>query len=216
MKTTITFLAAAALTASVSATKIKEESHEVSSTNGKYKLHVDVDTHTHKITKVTKDSLSDSGWQFQHDAQFHSAFISDGGQDAAVVHWAWCKEEDLDQPVVVIYSSVAEKFGADRVKDGEEICVIGYRPGIKRSYTYRQLSKPRERKPDEVGPIGDFWRVWRGGATIKENILTINVEGAEPVVIDLVNPPDLPAQQPANKASDEAKDTQKPGEADQE
>lgn len=203
MKTIITFIAAAALTASVLATKIKEVSHDVSSANGKFKLHVDVDTHIHKITNVAKDAPSHSNWEFKHDAQFHSVFLSDNGRVAAVVHWAWCQEDELDSPAVVIYDRMAEKFGAAGVKDGKEILATGFRPGIKKSYTYRQLSKPRVRKPDEIGPIGDFWRVWHVDATVKDDILTINVEGGKPVVIDLANPPEIPFPQAANEADQE-------------
>lgn len=164
MKTTITFIAVAALTANVSATKVKEENHEVTSLNGKFKLHVNIDTHTHKITGEFSKGIQ--GWEFQHDAFLHSSFMSDDGEAAAVVHWAWCKADEADSPAVVIYG----------------------RNGTLRSYTYRELSKPRERNPEEVGPIGDFWRVWRGDATINGDVLTIHVVGGKPRVIDLKNP----------------------------
>ena len=82
------------------------------------------------------------------------------------------------------------------------------RNGALRSYTYSELSKPRERKPTEIGPIGDFWRVWRGDATINGNQLTMNVEGGKPRVIDLKNPQALPPLE----AGDDAKKTPKTAE----
>jgi len=171
MKTITTLITIAMLTADLSATSFApRESHNVSSTNGKFKLHVNVENNTHRITGDFGEGAD--GWQFQHNAGFHSFFVSDDGQAAAVVNWVWCGGFglELNKPAVSIYG----------------------RAGLKRTYTYNQLSKPRERKPDEVGPIGDFWRVWREKATLKGNVLTIDVEGSNPRVIDVTNPQDLP------------------------
>jgi hypothetical protein len=105
-----------------------------------------------------------------------------------------------------MYGRAAEETGSQvTMPNGEVVLWSGARPGVARSYTYKKLSRPRERKPGEIGPIGDFWRVWRGDATIKGDTLTINVEGGKPVVIDLVNPPEIPVQQAANDAKAQGK-----------
>lgn len=173
----MTLIALAALSASLTATSLAPpESREMASTNGRFKIHVNVDSGTHKITG--EFALAAQPWDFKHDASFHDFFVSDDGQAAAVVNWRWCGGFGLepDSPAVVIYG----------------------RAGVTRSYTYNQLSKPRERKPDEIGPIGDFWRVWRDDATIHGNLLTINVAGGKPCVIDLRNPQDLPPLEAGN------------------
>jgi hypothetical protein len=194
MKTTTTLLSTAALTVMLSATSFKpQENHDVASSNGKFTLHVDAKTGTHTITGEFASGVGT--WEFKHDASQHQFFVSDDGQAAAVVHWRWCGGFglELDKPAVVIYGRTAVEGGGKRtLPTGEEVFVSSSRPGVLRSYTYKELSKPRERKPEEIGPIGDFWRVWRGDATIKGNLLTIAIEGGKPRVIDLKNPQDLP------------------------
>lgn len=167
----MTLIVIATLITSLTATSIKpQDNHTVKSTNGKFECHVDTKSTTQRITGAFGSGLE--GWSFQHDAEHGSFFVSDDGEAAAVVHWHWCGGFgcELDSAAVVIYG----------------------RGGAVRTYTYNELSKPRERKPDEIGPIGDFWRVWRGDATINGNVLTIHVEGGKPCVIDLKNPGDLP------------------------
>ncbi|QTN32632.1 hypothetical protein HZ994_09895 [Akkermansiaceae bacterium] len=150
-----------ALTGNALATKFAPpKSHDVESTNGKFKLHVNAEDGGHE---VTGDFRFLKLWKFHHDISNHSFFVSDDGEAAVVVHWAWCKADELDEPAVVIYG----------------------RDGARRIFTYRQLSTPRKPGEDEIGPIGDFWRLWRDDATIKGNLLTIQVEGRKTQVIDL-------------------------------
>jgi hypothetical protein len=209
MKNPMTFLLIAALTATLSATSIKpQDSHEVKSSNGKFTLQVDAESGTHKVTGEFASGLG--SWEFKHDASQHQFFVSDDGQAAAVVHWHWCGGFglELDSPAVVIYGRTAVEGGGRRtLPNGDEIFVSSSRPGVLRSYTYSELSKPRQRKPDEIGPIGDFWRVWRGEATIKGNVLTIDIEGGMPRVIDLRNPQDLPALETAQNTNRNSDDT---------
>lgn len=182
MKATCTLIAVAALTAMLSATSYAPpQNREVKSSNGTFTLRVDVDSNTHKISGDF--AVGEQPWEFKHDADRHAFFVSDDGQAAAVVNWAWCGGFglELDSPALAIYG----------------------RGGLARSYTYNELSKPRERKPDEIGPIGDFWRVWRREATIKGNILTLEVEGGKPRLIDLRNPQDLPPLEGADEPNGE-------------
>jgi len=46
-------------------------------------------------------------------------------------------------------------------------------------YSYLKLSIPRNYRGDEVGPIGEFWRVWRKDVkTVKDgSYLIIHTEG---------------------------------------
>ncbi len=150
-----------ALTGNALATKFAaSKSHDVESTTGKFKLHVNAEDGIHE---VSGDFRFLKPWKFHHDISNHSFFVSDDGEAAAVVHWRFCQTGELDEPAVVIYG----------------------RDGARRIFTYRQLSTPRKLGEDEIGPIGDFWRIWRGEASMKGDILTISVEGGPPRSIDL-------------------------------
>lgn len=172
----MTFIAITTLVTNLSATKFgPQDNHTVKSTNGKFELHVDTKSTTQRITGAFVSGLQ--GWSFQHEAEHNSFFVSDDGEATAVVQWSWVQDYCLNKAAVVIYG----------------------RSGAERTYSYNELSKPRERKPEEVGPIGDFWRVWRGDATINGNLLTINVEGGKTRVIDLKNPQALPPLEAGNE-----------------
>ena len=161
MKALLTLMSMIALTGDLMATKITEPvDHDVKSANGKFTLHVSAEDGNHE---VTGEFLSNGGWKFSNRVAFQSFLVSDDGESVAVVDWALCKADELDQPAVVIYG----------------------REGARRTFCYREISIPRKRNEDEVGPVGDFWRVWRGDASLNGNLLTIKGEGRKPSVIDL-------------------------------
>jgi hypothetical protein len=190
MKPIITFIALATLTANLAATSIKsQDSHDVESNNGKFKLHVDSKKEAHKVTGAFGPGLE--AWKFKHEVWNHRFFVSDDGESAAVVHWSWIQDYSLNEPAVAIYG----------------------RDGAKRTYTYAEISKPKKPAPGTIGPIGDFWRIWRGEATIKGDLLTIAVEGGKPLVIDLKNPKAVPPHEEKKKATDENKEAPQAGNA---
>lgn len=161
MKTLLTMISMLALTGPLTATKItKPVDHDVKSANGNFTLHVSAKEGNHE---VTGEFHSNEGWKFSHRVAFQSFFVTDDGESVAVVDWALCKADELDQPAVVIYG----------------------REGARRTFSYREISLPRKRNEDEIGPVGDFWRVWRGDASLNGYLLTINGEGRKPSVIDL-------------------------------
>lgn len=163
MKTIFKLLAVAflCLINNAMATSFSERvDHDVKSANGKFVLHVSVKDGNHE---VTGEFGSNKGWKFSNHVAFQSFFVSDDGESVALVDWALCKADELDQPAVVIYG----------------------REGARQTFSYRELSIPRKRNEDEVGPVGDFWRIWRGDASLNGNLFTINGEGREPSVIDL-------------------------------
>jgi hypothetical protein len=134
--------------------------YDVKSANGKFTLHLNAKENHHEVKGAFE---SQGGWKFSHKMWHDRFFISDDGETAAIVHWKWCKADQLDEPAVVIYG----------------------REGVRATFSYRELSTPRNRGEREVGPIGDLWRVWRSDATLKGNLLTIKVEGRKPCDIDL-------------------------------
>jgi hypothetical protein len=185
MRTIMVLMSVIALTAKLAATSYAPpESHEVASTNGKFRVHVDAEKDTHRITGDF--GAGNGAWKFTHEVAHHRFFVSDNGEAAAVVHWSWIQDYDLDEPAVAIYG----RFGA------------------KRTYSYRELSQPRKPEPGTIGPVGDFWRIWRGDTSIDGNMLTIYVEGGKPRVIDLKNP--QPVSQLEGNASNKAEHGEEP------
>lgn len=139
------------------------ESKEVASTNGKFHLKVDALTNIHEVTGPFGKFIPK--WHFCHDVFGTDFFVSDDGETAVVVKWRYVGEQFLDEPAVVVYT----------------------RYGARRMYSYRDLSKPRALKRNEVGPLGEDWRVWRDTITAKDNKITILVEGRAPQSIDLAS-----------------------------
>jgi hypothetical protein len=161
MKTLLKMISMIALTGSLMATEFAAPvDQEVKSANGKFILRVSAKEGHHE---VIGEFPSKKGWKFSHRVAYQSFFVTDDGESAAVVEWASCQEDELDQPAVVIYQ----------------------REGARRTFSYRELSLPRKRHEKEVGPIGDFWRIWRGDVSLNGNLLTIHGEGRKPSVIDL-------------------------------
>lgn len=116
----------------------RQDSHEVTSANGKHRLKVDADNGIHL---VSLDGKGEVAWRFVHPVWRHSFHLAEDGRSAAVVHWPYCQADQLDEPAIVIYGL----------------------HGAKRILTYRELGGARPYKPgEEAGrPMGDFWRIWR-------------------------------------------------------
>lgn len=66
---------------------------------------------------------------------------------------------------------------ADELKNEAPVLYSSSGPVLKK--TYAELGAPRPYRKDEVGPVGDFWRIWRGDATRKGEVVSIAVEGRE-------------------------------------
>jgi hypothetical protein len=161
VKTLLMIIGMITLAGNLMATEFTEPvDHDVKSANGEFNLHVSVKDGIHE---VSGEFGPKGGWKVQSKSSFQTFLLSDDGESVAVVDWAMCKVDELDEPAVVIHG----------------------REGVRGTFSYRELSVPRKLRGDEVGPIGDFWRLWRGEATLKGNLLTIDVEGRKPCVIDL-------------------------------
>lgn len=124
------------ITSTAYATKIAvSPSHKIHSGNNKY--YIDFNP------AAKKQSVMKSGqviWSFSYPILFDDAlFISNNGKYVYVVRSKFVQKDNLHKPALLIYSPY----------------------GLKAQYSYNKLSIPRDYRDDEVGPIGNFWRVWR-------------------------------------------------------
>ena len=135
---------------------------EVKSDNGKYVLKITAKTGKHGVYEG--DKLL---WSFEREVWHNGYFLSNDGKHVLWVAWKHMKAEHTDKKEAVVAYAAEGKV---------------------MSKTFGQVSEPRPRGAREVGPIGDFWRLWRGKMEQEGNKVTIAVAGKEPLVIDLANP----------------------------
>ncbi len=103
-------------------------------------------------------------WKFSYSSWHDEIFVSDDGNRIVIVKWKHFKDVDAKSAAIQVIN----------------------RGKIEREYSYDQLCSPRKRGDREVGPIGDFWRIWKEKPTsLKDQKLTVTVAGGKPVVIDL-------------------------------
>lgn len=92
-------------------------------------------------------------WSFSfHPEMSDDLFITNNGKKAYVVRGKYVKIADLHKPAVLIFTP----------------------DGLAAKHSYLQLTTPRKYRSHEVGPIGDFWRIWRGEAFLKHGSLQID------------------------------------------
>jgi hypothetical protein len=163
MKTILTLSAVVllGLINSANATKIASPKDQVvKSPNGQYHLQIKAKDGLHEMREGDKVL-----WSFNREVWHDDYFVSNDGKYVLWVSWASVKVDDVKTQALVVYSSE---------------CVA-----LKKSYG--EISTPRPYNKGEVGPIGDFWRIWRGeDITRKEEVILIPVEGRDkPFEIDL-------------------------------
>lgn len=144
---------------SASATRFVAPSDQVvKSPNGQFHLHINATSGLHELREGTKFL-----WSFQRNVWHHDYFVSNDGKHVMWLSWRFVKADDLETEALTVHSSV----------------------GVALKKTFAELGTPRPYKNDEIGPIGDFWRIWRGEVTRKGEVISIAVEGREkPIEID--------------------------------
>jgi len=130
----------------------KPKDRDIKSSNGQYLLHINAGSGLHEVKEGEKVL-----WSFEKNVWHNDYYVSDDGKYVLWVAWKYVKEEDLQAEAVVVYSS----------------------EGVVLKKTYAEVGTPRKYKEDEIGPIGDFWRIWRAGVIIKERVISIEVAGNE-------------------------------------
>jgi len=150
------------LTSAMATSYAPPQDKEVKSANGKYTLKITAKTGEHRVFVGNKEL-----WSFKRDVWHHETFLSNDGAHVVWVAWRHVKDESTAKgEAIAAYSA-----------EGKVV-----------SKTYDQVSKPRARGGREIGPIGDFWRLWRGKVEQEGNAVTIAVAGKDALVIDLADP----------------------------
>ncbi len=122
----------------------------VKSLNGQYRLDINAKTGGHEIREGEKLL-----WSFKRDVRHHDYYLSNDGKFVLWVSWKFVKADDVKKEALAIYSS----------------------EGLIWKRSFAEASEPRRYQKREVGPIGDFWRIWRGEITRKGEVISIAVEG---------------------------------------
>lgn len=147
----------------VSAFKVAPpQDRSVRSPNGQYVLEINAKSGQHQVKKGSKTL-----WSFKKGANYGEYCLSNDGRFVFWASWAYVQADEAKKEVALaVYSS--------------EGTVLQKR--------YAEVSVPRPYKEREIGPMGDFWRVWRQKVTQKEDLVSIAVEGKRAFVIDLSKP----------------------------
>jgi hypothetical protein len=188
MKTILTLSAVVliGLISSANATKIASPRDQVvKSPNGQYHLQIKAKDGLHEIREGDKVL-----WSFNREVWHDKYFVSNDGKYVLWVSWDSVKVDDVKTQALVAYSS----------------------EGVALKRTYAELGTPRPYHEGEVGPIGDFWRIWRGeNITRKEEVISIAVEGRDkPFEIDLSKIDELRKVEKAGSEQPTAKPAAKP------
>lgn len=132
--------------------------HVVKSPNGQYHLHINAKSGLHELREGEK-----ALWSFNREVWHDDYLVSSDGKHVLWVSWDSVKVDDVKTESLVVYSS----------------------DGVAFKKTFAELGTPRPYHKGEIGPIGDFWRIWREDVTRKEEVVSIPVEGREkPFEID--------------------------------
>ncbi len=137
------------------ATKFAEPAAaHIFSSNKKFYIDFKPEAHVQKVVKVNPHQIKNI-WSFSYPVAMDDVlFLSNNGKRVYVVRSKYVKTDDLNKPAIFIFNS----------------------NGLQKTYSYREISIPRKYHPNEMGPIGDFWRIWRGSVTIQQGFLVIHTE----------------------------------------
>ncbi len=157
---TISLLIAQAALATSYAPVKKEQ---VYSNDRKHFVVIDPKTERHQV--FSSDKPKKVRWDFSWGAGHDTWALSNSGRLVVWVSWRHVKEEDSKRPCIVVFDW----------------------HGVKRFYSFDDVSKLRKRGPREVGPIGEFWRVWYESIEVTDDAVTITVAGGGAVEVSLTD-----------------------------
>jgi len=149
------------IVSSAFATKFAEPvATHIFSSNKKFFIDFKPEANVQKVVKVYPHQTKNI-WSFSYPVAVDDVlFLSNNGKRVYVVRSKYVKIEDLNKPAVFIFNS----------------------KGLKKTYSYREISIPRKYYPNEMGPIGDFWRIWREQGTLQQGSLVIHTEKNKVVI----------------------------------
>ena len=132
----------------------------ISSANGKFTVTIDPKTDVHKVRKKDEQTVL---WQFKKSVWHDQWIISDDGKKVVWIAWRWVQQDKLDQSAIIVFSN----------------------DGSQKSYTFKQVSDPGDKRPKAMGPIGDFWRIWQAGVKVTNETVTVATIAKDPASISL-------------------------------
>lgn len=137
---------------------------QIYSTNGKF--FINIDPKYNKIEVYLSSSKNVLRWTLNKKIRFQRYFISNDGKRIFIVKGRFCNKNELNAEAVSIYT----------------------KSGLKKSFSYSQLSIPRKSRYGDNGPEEPYWRVWRDEAiTVKNERIVISVVGKEKQMIDMTS-----------------------------
>lgn len=152
----------ALLQASVWATKVAAPADQtIPAAGGKFELNLRAGTGVHEVRASGAEGKP--LWTFSRALWHDDYFLSADGAYVVTIAWKFVKAEEIDQPAVIVYGA----------------------KGIVTQMSYRQLTNPRVYRPQEAGPIGDFWRVWREDAVTDKELIRYALPEHKTLTIDL-------------------------------
>lgn len=133
------------------------------SLNQRYELKISAKSGLHRLRKA--NGLHKTLWTFRRHVWHDDYFVSSTGGHVACISWEFVKSEDLDLPTVVIYGAKGE---------------------VSRM-TFRQVGDARRYRRREIGPIGEFRRVWSESVAQTGETVEIKTPSGRKLVVDLAN-----------------------------
>lgn len=138
----------------------------IHSANKEYFVIIDPNTKIHNVyhSKNPKTVL----WRFVDGVGHETYALSNSGDIVVRILWKFVSIKNIENGCIIIY-----KKGVNEVKKKDSKTKLSnvFDPYI--IYPYKDVTILRKYKKDEVGPIGDFWRIWYESIKIKKNRIII-------------------------------------------
>lgn len=131
----------------------------VYSENGKY--FALVDPSSNRISVHEKDNPKTEHWFFNWKVGNDTWVVANSGNTVVWIAWKYLTKDDVDRPCIAVFDF----------------------SGVKQFYRCAELTKLRKYKVNEIGPMGDFWRIWYESIMKKDN--TIVIETSEGNIVEV-------------------------------
>lgn len=151
---------------SASATSYASPSDRVvKSLGGKFELAIKAKSGQHIVRK--SDQPAKILWSFSRPVWHHDYYVSSDGTYVVWVALPYVQTDELKNPAIVIYSA----------------------KGVVVEWTFNQVGGARRYNAGEIGPIGDFWRIWREEVNQTGDVVQIVTPSKKRVTLDLAKGP---------------------------
>lgn len=124
---------------------------EICSPNGLFLLRIHARSGKHEVFGANSPSRRKPLWSFVRHVWHDECFVSDDGNSVVWVAWQFVKKNDLQTNAIEVWSS----------------------QGLASQASYSKVGDVRPLSRGEVGPIGDFWRVWRADCAWENGLVVI-------------------------------------------